>query len=196
MAITQYWILLSNDFHIAPAPARGSAGPACRSRRLGGGIPRRLDGRRRRFFAPDLNPDLNIVCGRAAGNWRGGNPIGVGILYFVGRLDEMIKTGGFRVSPTEVESSLYATGLVGEAVAFGAPHRTLGQGIVVVATPARGGRLDQERLLEVCRETLPTYLIPRLVVERSSLARNANGKIDRKTLATEFADAFQDVDDS
>ena len=119
-----------------------------------------------------------------------------GFLYFVGRLDDRIKTGGFRVSPTEVESSLYATGLVGEAVAFGVPHHTLGQGIVVVATPAKGGRLDRERLLEICGDTLPTYLVPRMIVERSSLARNANGKIDRKALAKEFVDAFQNVDNS
>ena len=42
-----------------------------------------------------------------------------GFLYFVGRRDEMIKTSGYRVSPTEVEEVLYRTGLVGECVAFG-----------------------------------------------------------------------------
>ena len=42
-------------------------------------------------------------------------------LYFVGRRDEMMKTSGYRVSPTEVEEVLYATGLVGECVAFGCP---------------------------------------------------------------------------
>mgnify|MGYP003380670912 CR=1 FL=1 len=37
-----------------------------------------------------------------------------GFLYFIGRRDEMIKTSGYRVSPTEVEEILYATRLVGE----------------------------------------------------------------------------------
>ncbi len=62
-----------------------------------------------------------------------------GFLYFIGRRDEMIKTSGYRVSPTEVEEVLYATRLVGEAAAFGVPHPVLGQAIVVVATPLADG---------------------------------------------------------
>ena len=42
-----------------------------------------------------------------------------GFLYFVGRKDEMIKTSGYRVSPTEIEEVAYDTGLVGDAVALG-----------------------------------------------------------------------------
>ena len=42
-----------------------------------------------------------------------------GFLYFVGRKDEMIKTSGYRVSPTEIEEVVYGTGLVGDAVALG-----------------------------------------------------------------------------
>src|SRR6185436_10063910 len=59
-----------------------------------------------------------------------------GYLYFVGRRDEMIKTSGYRVSPTEIEEVLYATGVVTEAIAFGAPHPVLGQAIIVVAVAA------------------------------------------------------------
>ena len=49
-----------------------------------------------------------------------------GFLYFIGRRDEMIKTSGYRVSPTEVEELLYASRRVGECVAFGVEHATLG----------------------------------------------------------------------
>ena len=42
-----------------------------------------------------------------------------GFLYFVGRKDEMIKTSGYRVSPTEIEEVVYETGLVRDAVALG-----------------------------------------------------------------------------
>ena len=59
-----------------------------------------------------------------------------GFLYFVGRRDEMIKTSGYRVSPTEVEEILYGTKLVGECVAFGVDHAALGQAIQVIATAA------------------------------------------------------------
>jgi hypothetical protein len=68
-----------------------------------------------------------------------------GFLYFIGRRDEMMKTSGYRVSPTEVEEVLYATRLVGECVAFGVDHPTLGQAIQVIATPAAGSALDAPR---------------------------------------------------
>ena len=55
-----------------------------------------------------------------------------GFLYFVGRRDEMIKTSGYRVSPTEVEEVVYATELVTEVAALGVTHPVLGQAVVLV----------------------------------------------------------------
>ncbi len=115
-----------------------------------------------------------------------------GFLYFVGRTDEMIKTSGYRVSPTEIEDLIYATGLVGEAAALGVAHSGLGQAIVVVATPPPGGALDVDGLMQMCRQQLPLYMVPALIAERSALPRNPNGKIDRKTLGGDFVDAFAD----
>jgi acyl-CoA synthetase (AMP-forming)/AMP-acid ligase II len=110
-----------------------------------------------------------------------------GFLYFIGRRDEMMKTSGYRVSPTEVEEVLYATRLVGECVAFGVEHATLGQAIQVIATPTAGGILDVATLLAECRRRMPAYMVPANVSVRSGpLPRNPNGKIDRKTLASEF----------
>ncbi|MCX8115285.1 MAG: acyl--CoA ligase, partial [Burkholderiaceae bacterium] len=100
-----------------------------------------------------------------------------------------IKTSGYRVSPNEVEEVVYATQLVGECAAFGVPHPTLGQAIVVVATPRDGAELSAQQLLATCRERLPIYMVPAHVDIRSgSLPRNPNGKIDRKALAAEFED--------
>jgi acyl-CoA ligase (AMP-forming) (exosortase A-associated) len=110
-----------------------------------------------------------------------------GFLYFVGRRDEMIKTSGYRVSPTEVEEILYATKLVGECVAFGVEHATLGQAIQVIATPPAGGALDTEALLAECKARMPAYMVPAgIAVRTGPLPRNPNGKIDRKTLGTEW----------
>jgi acyl-CoA ligase (AMP-forming) (exosortase A-associated) len=116
-----------------------------------------------------------------------------GFLYFIGRTDEMIKTSGYRVSPTEIEEALYATGQVGEAAAFGIPHAVLGQAIVAFVAPAPGVHADERALLAACRETLPTFMIPsRIEVVRDPLPRNPNGKIDRKLLATEYLRAAAD----
>lgn len=113
-----------------------------------------------------------------------------GFLYFVGRNDDMIKTSGYRVSPTEVEEIVYASGLVREAAALGLAHPELGQAICVVAVPAGTGPVDIEGLLEHCRRELPLYMVPSLIVERAALPRTPNGKLDRKQMALELNDPF------
>ncbi len=108
-------------------------------------------------------------------------------MYFVGRRDEMLKTSGYRVSPTEVEEVLYATQLVGESVAFGVDHATLGQAIQVIATPAAGAVVDADLLLQACRQHMPAYMVPAAIaLQADPLPRNPNGKIDRKQLAQDW----------
>ena len=115
-----------------------------------------------------------------------------GFLYFISRRDEMIKTSGYRVSPTEVEEVLYGTGLVGEVAALGIAHPVLGQAIVIVATDRARGELDTQALLGACRERLPAFMVPARIIERKGgLPRNPNGKIDRKLLAQEFEGLFE-----
>ena len=109
-----------------------------------------------------------------------------GFLYFIGRRDEMIKTSGMRVSPTEVEEEAYATGLVGDAVAVGVPHALLGQCIVLVASAAPGSAGDTDALLAALRRRLPRFMVPLAVDWRDALPRNANGKFDRALLRQEL----------
>ena len=104
-----------------------------------------------------------------------------GFLYFVGRRDEMIKTSGYRVSPTEVEEVLYGSGLVAEAAALGLPHPALGQGIVAVVKP-RDPAFDPEALLAACKRELPNFMVPLQVVIQDTLPRNPIGKVDRRAL--------------
>ena len=115
-----------------------------------------------------------------------------GFLYFIGRRDEMIKSSGYRVSPTEVEEVLYATKLVGECVAFGVDHAAWGQAIQVIATApvdAVNGTLDTAALLIECRTRMPAYMLPaNIEVVAGPLPRNPNGKIDRKWLSTDWAE--------
>ncbi len=113
-----------------------------------------------------------------------------GFLYFIGRRDEMIKTSGYRVSPTEIEEVVLATGLVSEVVALGVPHKTLGQAIVILATAAAGGAGDSAALIESCRSQLPAFMVPHQVQWRATLPRNPNGKFDRAALAAELKESL------
>ncbi|MEO7761040.1 MAG: acyl-CoA ligase (AMP-forming), exosortase A system-associated [Casimicrobiaceae bacterium] len=115
-----------------------------------------------------------------------------GYIYFISRRDEMIKTSGYRVSPTEVEEIVYGTGLVAETAALGIAHPTLGQAIVVVATPRNGAALDVNALLRECRQRLPAFMVPALIQERTgNLPRNPNGKIDRRLIAEGMHGLFE-----
>jgi acyl-CoA ligase (AMP-forming) (exosortase A-associated) len=110
-----------------------------------------------------------------------------GFLYFIGRRDEMMKTSGYRVSPTEVEEVLYATRLVGECVAFGVEHASLGQAIQVIATAPEGRVAGDDLVAEIlaaCKKHMPAYMVPAgISLVDGPLPRNPNGKIDRKTLS-------------
>ena len=112
-----------------------------------------------------------------------------GFLYFICRRDDMMKTSGYRVSPSEVEEFFYASGQIGECIAFGVAHASLGHSIQVIATPADGVEIhDIPNLLKMCRLRMPAYMVPAgIEMLEGPLPRNPNGKIDRKLLAVEWA---------
>jgi acyl-CoA ligase (AMP-forming) (exosortase A-associated) len=116
-----------------------------------------------------------------------------GFLYFVARTDDMIKVSGYRISPTEVEEIVYATGLVEEAVAFGVPHPELGQAVVLLAV-APGAATAQ--LLKECQRRMPAYMVPaHIALHAQAFPRNPNGKIDRPALRASLLDLFTDPAD-
>jgi acyl-CoA ligase (AMP-forming) (exosortase A-associated) len=106
-----------------------------------------------------------------------------GFLYFVSRKDEMIKTSGYRVSPTEIEEAVYDTGLVRDAVALGVEDPKIGQVIALVVS----GDVDPDALRGVLAKQLPGYMVPRQVTVRGELPRSPNGKFDRALLRRELA---------
>ena len=112
-------------------------------------------------------------------------------LYFVARSDDMIKTSGYRVSPTEVEEVLFAVDDVIEAAAFGVPHPQQGEAIIISLFAHPQTQLTAQALIKLCRDKLPTYMVPLHVsFHDSALPRNPNGKIDRKQLKQQFSEFF------
>jgi acyl-CoA ligase (AMP-forming) (exosortase A-associated) len=109
-----------------------------------------------------------------------------GFLYFVGRKDDMIKTSGYRVSPTEIEEVCYASGLVKEAAAIGIEHSELGQAIITVVSVEKPADFDSQALITLCKTNLPNFMVPARVIVLDQLPRNPNGKIDRKALSQQF----------
>ena len=98
----------------------------------------------------------------------------------------MIKTSGYRVSPTEIEEVAYDTGLVRDAVALGVEDADLGQHVVLVVSPISGDTVDVDALLAQMRKALPFYMLPRRVDVRLEIPRSPNGKFDRTLLHKEL----------
>jgi acyl-CoA ligase (AMP-forming) (exosortase A-associated) len=115
-----------------------------------------------------------------------------GFLYFVGRKDDMIKSSGYRISPTELEEVIYGTALVTECAALGIPHNDLGQAVVIAAHSQTPSDETRDAIILACKKALPNFMVPSMIVWQESLPRNPNGKIDRKRLAGELQDLFQD----
>jgi len=113
-----------------------------------------------------------------------------GLLRFVGRADETIKTMGMRVSPTEVEELAHGSGAVTDAVALGIADAAAGMVIRLVASPAAG--LDaasaEARLRAHLRANAPAWLQPADIRWLEALPRSPNGKLDRAALRARHGD--------
>ncbi|WP_372626982.1 acyl-CoA ligase (AMP-forming), exosortase A system-associated [Arsukibacterium sp.] len=112
-----------------------------------------------------------------------------GYLYFVGRRDEMIKTSGYRVSPTEVEEAIYRLDPAIVDVAAMGVYDGVDQAILVVVATS-GSDPDVKNWQTQLKRSLPSFMQPKEIIVLDSLPKNANGKIDRKTLANQYQDYF------
>jgi amino acid adenylation domain-containing protein len=104
-----------------------------------------------------------------------------GLLYFVGRHDDLIKSFGRRVSPREVEGVVASMPGISEAVAIGVPEEINGQVIGIFAVAQKSG-IDGQKVQAFCRKLLEAYKIPKYVWFVDSLPKTPNGKTDKKRL--------------
>jgi acyl-coenzyme A synthetase/AMP-(fatty) acid ligase len=112
-----------------------------------------------------------------------------GYLYFIGRRDEMIKTSGYRVSPTEIEEAIYRLDPAIVDVAAMGIYDGVDQAILVVVATS-GAEPDVKSWQVQLKRSLPSFMQPKEIVVLDSLPKNANGKIDRKTLGNQYQHYF------
>jgi acyl-coenzyme A synthetase/AMP-(fatty) acid ligase len=105
-----------------------------------------------------------------------------GMLYFVGRSDDIIKTRGEKVSPVEVESAFYRIGGVQEVAVVGVPDDVLGQAVRAYVVLAPDRQRDERKLRRDLLQELENFMIPKDIVFMDSLPKSPNGKIAKKEL--------------
>lgn len=113
-----------------------------------------------------------------------------GFLYFISRNDAMIKTSGYRVSPTELESVLLQCSQVEEVAVIASPSIELGQTIIALIVTSSNDQVSSKQyIMKHCQLNLPNYMRPKKIVFLSELPRNANGKVDTKLLTVNYSKA-------
>jgi acyl-CoA ligase (AMP-forming) (exosortase A-associated) len=105
-----------------------------------------------------------------------------GFLFYVGRRDAMIKSSGYRISPTEVEEVLFQSGRVRGAAVIGVPDEVLGQHVKAFVVPKDQDAADADALIAFCAEKLPRYMVPKSVEYIDELPKTSSGKVDYPTL--------------
>ena len=104
-----------------------------------------------------------------------------GFFKIVDRKKDMIIVSGFNVFPNEIEEVVMMHSGVLEVAAIGIPHEVYGE-MVKIFVVAKQDDLDEESLINHCRENLTSYKVPKLVEFREELPKTNVGKILRREL--------------
>lgn len=105
-----------------------------------------------------------------------------GLLYFVSRSDDLIKTRGEKVSPLELEHILYALPGVLEATVIGVPDILLGEAIRAYLVLEPGAELSERDVKHACSKHLEAVKVPQQVFFVDDLPKTPSGKIRRQSL--------------
>ena len=105
-----------------------------------------------------------------------------GYIYLSGRMSDMIKVSGHRISPLEIEEVIAQLDDVEEVVAVGVEDEMTGQLIKVVIVLKEGATMDEKNIKAHCRKNIAMYKIPKHIVFADTLPKTASGKVQRYLL--------------
>ena len=106
-----------------------------------------------------------------------------GYLYFVGRMDDIIKSRGEKVAPKEVENMLMNIPGVREAAVIGVPDEILGQAVKAFVVLEEGVTMSEKQLQKECQSRLENFMVPKHIVTVPSLPKTDTGKIKKTGLS-------------
>jgi len=107
-----------------------------------------------------------------------------GYIYIISRKKDMIKVGGHRVAPMEIEEVLLLHEKVFEAAVIGKEDAILGEAIYAFVVLKEGQHSTGDGLLAFCKTNLPPHKVPKSIVFVDSLPKTASGKVKKAELRT------------
>ena len=111
-----------------------------------------------------------------------------GFLYLTDRKKDIIISGGENIASSEVERVVYELPQVVDAAVIGVPDERWGERPVVVVVIKPGQTLSLETLQKYCRRKLAGFKVPKELIVRAELPRNASGKILKRVLRETIAE--------
>ena len=103
-----------------------------------------------------------------------------GMLHLLGREDDVINVGGFKVAPTEVEDIALSYPIVKDCICISVEHKITGSALKLLVVVKEGELLDKRALAQYLKSKLELYKVPLLYEKVENIKRTFNGKIDRK----------------
>ena len=103
-----------------------------------------------------------------------------GMLHLLGRKDDVINVGGYKVNPSEVEDAVSAFDLIQDCICIPAKHIVLGTAPKLLYVPKQGQEVKPKDIAEFLRGRIEDYKIPLLYEAVDAIKRTYNGKLDRK----------------
>lgn len=105
-----------------------------------------------------------------------------GYLFIVDRLKDIIIVSGMNVYPREVEEVIYQYAGIVEATVIGVPDKTRGEAVAAFIVTEDNKTFDKKGFKKFLREKLANFKLPREIILKETLPKNATGKIMKKTL--------------
>jgi long-chain acyl-CoA synthetase len=115
-----------------------------------------------------------------------------GFITFQGRRSEMLKIGGIRVYPLEIEKVIKDHPEVRDVVVVRAEERVRGEIARAVISTIEGSTLDVREIQAYCRDRMAVYKVPRLVEFWAEVPKLPNGKIDKRAVLNTPPDPTRD----
>jgi len=135
------------------------------------------------------NPEANKVAFR--GGWFHTGDLGRfdedGYLYLMGRVKDMIISGGYNVFASEVEDVLATHPKVAECAVIGLPDKLWGELVTGVVVPKPGEKPEEGELIQFCKDRMDHYKAPKSIKFTDSTPKNPTGKVLKKDLVARFS---------
>lgn len=199
--LSPYHTILKPEFQISKAGAAGQGGINMETRIEDDN------------HAPVTSPGMpGEICGRGphamllyfkeadkteatlAHGWFHSGDIGVldgdNFVTVVDRKKDMVKTGGENVPSREVEEVIYRDARVSEVAVIGLPHEKWVEGVTAIVVPKAGQTIKEEEIINLCKENLAPFKVPKGVIFMDQLPKTPSGKILKRDLRQLYKDFF------